>query len=73
MGWPKKIGDQVEATELQLEEDENKFQKNLQNDQSNFDDRLDTIEVQRQCAMFIMHVCHDYCVCLEAKSLVFCN
>ena len=45
MGWPKKIADQVEATELQLEEDEKKFQKNLQNDQSNFDDRLDTIEV----------------------------
>ena len=46
IGWPRKITDQIETTENQLEEDEKKFQKNLQSDQANFEDRLDTLEVQ---------------------------
>ena len=45
MAWPKKISDEIVATEEQLEKDEKKFQKNLQNDQSAFEDRLDTLEV----------------------------
>ena len=46
MSWPKKVADQIEMTEQQLDENEKKFQKNLVNDQGNFDDRLDTLEVE---------------------------
>lgn len=45
MAWPKRISDEIEATEEQLEKDEQKFKKNLQNDQVTFEDRLDTLEV----------------------------
>ena len=43
--WPKRIADEIEMTEEQLEKEEKKFQKNLQNDQGAFEDRLDTLEV----------------------------
>ena len=43
--WPKRIADEIEKAEEQHEKDENKFQKNLQNDQGAFEDRLDTLEV----------------------------
>ena len=45
VAWNKKIMDQMEFTEEQLEKDATKFQKNLQTDQANFEDRLDTLEV----------------------------
>lgn len=58
IGWPRKISEQIEHTEKQLDDDEQKFQRNLQSDQANFDDRLDTLEVkiERMCTRFlIMH------------------
>ena len=44
----------MEYTEEQLEKDEAKFQKNLQNDQANFEDRLDTLEV------VLLLLCHTH-------------
>ena len=54
IGWPRKIIEHIESTENQLDDDEKKFQKNLQNDQTNFEDRLDTLEV-----LYTVHV-HVY-------------
>ena len=45
LSWPHKLVDQVEATEAQLEQDEQKFQKKLLDDQTQLDDKLDTIQV----------------------------
>ena len=45
LGWPRKIQDQSENCIKQLDQDEERFQKNLTNDQSAFDDRLDSLEV----------------------------
>ena len=43
---PKKVYDQIDSTEQQLEQNEKKFQKNLQNDQASFEDRLDSLEAR---------------------------
>ena len=45
MGWPYKIEQQMEQTEAQLEEDEERFRKLQLQDQANFNDRLDTLFV----------------------------
>ena len=45
LGWPRKIQDQSENCIKQLDQDEERFQKNLTNDQSAFEDRLDSLEV----------------------------
>ena len=46
MSGPKKVYDQIDSTEQQLEQNEKKFQKNLQNDQASFEDRLDSLEAR---------------------------
>jgi len=51
LGWPRKIQDQSENCTKQLEQDEERFQKNLSNDQATFEDRLDSLEV---CAVHIV-------------------
>ena len=46
LGWPRKIQDQSDNCIKQLDQDEERFQKNLTNDQSTFEDRLDSLEVK---------------------------
>ena len=45
IGWPHKIELQMEATEKQLEEDEERFHKLQMSDQATFNDKLDTLSV----------------------------
>ena len=45
IGFPHKIQQQIEATELALQADEEHFQKNLLSDQTTFQDRLDTLNM----------------------------
>ena len=45
LGWPGKITDQVESTETQMEQDNQKFQKKLSDDQQQLEDRLDTLQL----------------------------
>ena len=45
MGWPHKIEQQMEQTELQLEEDEERFHKLQLSDTSTFNDKLDGLSV----------------------------
>jgi len=65
LGWPRKIQDQSENCTKQLEQDEERFQKNLSNDQATFEDRLDSLEVCT-CTVHIVanmhiHTCiHTY-------------
>ncbi len=50
IGWPHKIEQQMDLTERQLEEDEERFHKLQMSDQANFNDKLDTLSVS--CAFF---------------------
>lgn len=45
IGFPHKIQQQIESTELALQADEEHFQKNLLSDQTTFQDRLDTLNM----------------------------
>lgn len=45
IGWPHKIEHQMEQTNQQLDEDEERFRKLQSSDQTNFEDRLDTLQV----------------------------
>ncbi|CAG5132289.1 unnamed protein product, partial [Candidula unifasciata] len=45
IGWPHKIEKQMEQTLLQLDEDEERFRKLQQSDQTNFEDRLDGLQM----------------------------
>jgi len=45
IGWPHKIEVQMEQTQTQLEEDEERFHKLQLTDQANFNDKLDTLSV----------------------------
>lgn len=45
MAWPHKILSQIENVRIQHEEDEERFQKIQLVDQSNFQERLDSLEV----------------------------
>ena len=45
IGWPHKIEVQMEQTEVQLEEDEERFHKLQMSDQANFNDKIDTLNV----------------------------
>jgi len=45
VGWPHKIEVQLEATAEHLEDDEERFQKNLLNEQNTFQDRLDALNM----------------------------
>lgn len=53
VGWPSKLDRQVEQVEETQAKDEDRFQKNLANDQQEFDDKLDSLEV-RLC-WFVIH------------------
>ncbi|XP_048258404.1 dynein axonemal heavy chain 1-like isoform X3 [Haliotis rufescens] len=45
IGWPHKIEHQMEQTNQQLDEDEERFRKLQSSDQTNFEDRLDTLQM----------------------------
>ena len=45
LAWPRRIVDQVEQSEEQLEQDEQKFHKKLLDDQTQLEDKLDTLQV----------------------------
>lgn len=45
MAWPHKIEKQMETVAAQQEEDEERFHKIQLVDQSNFQDRLDSLQV----------------------------
>ena len=45
LGWPGKISDQVESTDTQMDQDNQKFQKKLSDDQQQLEDRLDTLQL----------------------------
>ncbi len=45
LAWNKRIIDQIETTETQLEQDEQKFHKKLIDDQTQLEDKLDTLQV----------------------------
>ena len=45
MPWPCKILDQIDITENQMEQDEQKFHKKLIDDQTQLEDKLDTLQV----------------------------
>lgn len=45
LAWPRKIYDQIEITENQMEQDEQKFNKKLVDDQTQLEDKLDTLQV----------------------------
>ena len=44
-GWPHKIEQQLDKTGESLEEDEERFHKNLLTEQNNFQDRLDGLNM----------------------------
>lgn len=44
VGWPHKLETQLEQVSESLDKDEERFHKNLLNDQTVFDDRLDELE-----------------------------
>ena len=46
LSWPRKICDQVDITENQIEQDEQKFHKKLLDDQTQLEDKLDTLQVR---------------------------
>ena len=45
MAWPRKVLDQIDITENQMEKDEQKFHKKLIDDQTQLEDKLDTLQV----------------------------
>ena len=47
IGWPKKLEDQMESTYKQLEELEEHFHKLQLSDQNQFQDKMDTLQVNR--------------------------
>ena len=47
LAWPRHIEDQVEQTEGQLEQDEQKFHKKLLDDEAQLEDKLDNLQVCR--------------------------
>ena len=48
VGWPHKLETQLEQVGESLDKDEERFHKNLLNDQTVFEDRLDELEVREQ-------------------------
>ena len=47
LAWPRHIEDQVEQTEGQLEQDEQKFHKKVLDDEAQLEDKLDNLQVCR--------------------------
>ena len=45
IGWPHKLEQQVEAVTEILNKDEERFHKNQMSDQTNFEDRLDSLQM----------------------------
>ena len=60
LGWPRKIQDQSENCIKQLDQDEERFQKNLTNDQSTFEDRLDSLEVKISGVSAVLVSCNHF-------------
>ena len=72
LGWPRKIQDQSDNCIKQLDQDEERFQKNLTNDQSTFKDRLDSLEVcVCVCVCVCVRVCAHVCVCACVRPCMF--
>lgn len=46
LAWSRRIIEQVETTETQLENDEQKFHKKLLDDQTQLEDKMDTLQVR---------------------------
>lgn len=46
LSWPRRIFDQIDITENQMEQDEQKFHKKLIDDQTQLEDKLDTLQVR---------------------------
>ena len=55
IGWPHKIVTQMEQTEKQLDEDEERFHKLQMTDAANFNDRLDSLSVTCSIAAHILY------------------
>lgn len=64
MAWPHKILSQIENVCIQHEEDEKRFQKVQMVDQSNFQERLDSLEVRA------FNICSPAILCTRTKFLV---
>lgn len=47
LAWPRKVMDQIDITENQMEQDEQKFHKKLIDDQTQLEDKLDTLQVSK--------------------------
>jgi hypothetical protein len=48
LAWPRKVLDQIDMTENQMEQDEQKFHKKLIDDQTQLEDKLDTLQVSEK-------------------------
>ena len=48
LAWPRKVLDQIDITENQMEQDEQKFHKKLIDDQTQLEDKLDTLQVSKK-------------------------
>ena len=59
----------MEATETQLEKDEQKFQKKLQDDQTQLDDKLDSIQVEGVYTCGTVEPLHCGSYCSSAQGL----
>ena len=57
LSWPRKIFDQIDNTENQMEQDEQKFHKKLIDDQTQLEDKLDTLQVSRKVPSFYAYMC----------------
>ena len=80
LSWNKRIMDQIELTETQMEQDESKFHKKLLDDQTQLEDKLDTLQVRftyfyqpahsKQCLLgTICTVLHCMCCALRVYTL----
>lgn len=65
MAWPHKILSQIENVRQQHQEDEERFRKIQLNDQTNFEERLDSLEVRASST------CGCYKLFVEAKKKAF--
>lgn len=71
VAWPHKILSQIENVRLQHEEDEERFQKIQMVDQSNFQERLDSLEVRASntCSPVVLYTRFKYLL-QQGKALL---
>ena len=56
LAWPRKIFDQIDITENQMEQDEQKFHKKLIDDQTQLEDKLDTLQVSNNSIFMLLYI-----------------